>query len=128
MRLSSWALRSQSRRSREGSAFPGGAWERDAPRACHARLPSLRRARYHAVRHASLYKPCRKESPVPDDPSWLDRLDCATDYRALQEIFSEITAAAHAGDDPAGLARSVDEAIRRLEAERASDERELAEI
>ena len=65
---------------------------------------------------------------MPDDPSWLDRLDCATDYRALQEIFSEITAAAHAGKDPAGLARSVDEAIRRLEAERASDERELAEI
>jgi hypothetical protein len=65
---------------------------------------------------------------VPDDPSWLDRLDCATDYRALQEIFSEIAAAAQAGDDPAGLARSVDEAIRRLEAERASDERELAEI
>jgi hypothetical protein len=65
---------------------------------------------------------------VPGDPSWLDRLDRATDYPALQEIFSEITSAAHSGDDPAALARSIDEAIRRLEAERASDERELAEI
>jgi hypothetical protein len=66
---------------------------------------------------------------VPADPSWLDRLDCATDYRALQEIFSEIAASAEsAGDDPAGLGRSIDEAVRRLEEERASDERELAEI
>jgi hypothetical protein len=65
---------------------------------------------------------------MPEIPTWLDRLERATDYRELQEIFSEIAAQAQAGDEHGELARHVDEAVRRLEAERARDEQELQEI
>ena len=65
---------------------------------------------------------------MPEVPTWLDRLDRATDYRALQEIFSEIAAQVQAGGEHGELACHVDEAVRRLEAERARDERDLQEI
>ncbi len=62
---------------------------------------------------------------MPGIPTWLERLERATDYRELQEIFSEIAAQVGAGGaHPEGdLARHIDEAVRRLEAERARDER-----
>ena len=65
---------------------------------------------------------------MPEIPTWLDRLDCATDYRELQEIFSEIAAQAQAGGEHGELGSHIDEAVRRLEAERARDERDLQEI
>ena len=61
-------------------------------------------------------------------PLWLDRLSQATNYRELQEIFGQIVGAVQAGGDHAALAASIDEAIRRLEWERARDERELQEV
>lgn len=60
--------------------------------------------------------------------SWLDRLNAAVDYRELQQLFSEIVAQAEAGSGGDQLAHSIDEAIRRLEHERARDEAELGEI
>src|SRR6185436_3093538 len=60
--------------------------------------------------------------------SWLDRLNAAVDYRELQQLFSEIVAQAEAGAGGDQLAHSIDEAIRRLEHERARDEAELGEI
>lgn len=65
---------------------------------------------------------------MPNLPKWLDRLDCATNYRELQEIFSEIAATAQSSSDGVDLAGTIDEAVRRLEAERDSDERELQEV
>jgi hypothetical protein len=65
---------------------------------------------------------------VSDNPIWLDRLDHATNYRELQDIFSDIAASVESGGDHAELARNIDEAIRRLVAERASDERDLQEV
>lgn len=65
---------------------------------------------------------------MPDIPLWLNRLDRATNYRELQEIFSEIAATAQSGGEHTDLARTIDEAVRRLEAERASDERDLQEV
>ncbi len=65
---------------------------------------------------------------MPDIPTWLDRLDRATDYRELQEIFSEIASQAQSGGGHTDLARHIDEAVRRVEAERARDEQELQEI
>ena len=46
---------------------------------------------------------------MPDVPIWLDRLDRATNYRELQDIFSEIAAQASAGGEHAELARNIDE-------------------
>ena len=58
----------------------------------------------------------------------LDRLDNVLDYKALQNLFSEIAAQAQAAREDAGLARKIDDCIRRIEEERASDQRELEEI
>lgn len=64
--------------------------------------------------------------PVTSD--WLHLLNDALDYKALQEAFSEIAARAQAAGDDPDLAKAIDDAVRRIEEERASDERELAEI
>lgn len=58
----------------------------------------------------------------------LDRLDNVLDYKALQNLFSDIAAQAQAAREDAGLARKIDNCIRRIEEERASDQRELEEI
>src|SRR5690349_5395647 len=60
-------------------------------------------------------------------PSWLDRLNTATDYRELQEVFNEIIKQAQAGGANDDFASKIDEAIRRLAAERDRDEKQLAE-
>lgn len=59
---------------------------------------------------------------------WLERLNRAVSYRELQEIFDAMRTAAETGGGGAGLVASIDEAIRRLEAERARDQQELAEV
>jgi hypothetical protein len=61
-------------------------------------------------------------------PDWLQRLSAATTYQELQAAFNEIVMQAQSGVDSARLAASIDEAIRRLEQERARDEQELQEI
>ncbi len=61
-------------------------------------------------------------------PTWLERLNRATDYRELQEVFSGIVAQAQADGEHGELAHSIDEAVRRLEAERARDEGELRDV
>lgn len=58
----------------------------------------------------------------------LDRLDNVFDYKALQDLFSDIAAQAQVAREDAGLARKIDDVIRRIEEERASDQRELEEI
>lgn len=65
---------------------------------------------------------------MPATSDWLHLLNDALDYQALQQAFSEIAARAQSGADDPGLAEAIDEAVRRIEAERASDEHELAEI
>jgi hypothetical protein len=65
---------------------------------------------------------------MPMNALWLERLNRATNYGELQEVFSEIVADAQAGGDNAELAQSIDEAIRRLEEERARDEIGLQEV
>jgi len=92
------------------------------------RLPCRRTAGYSVDESLVNLRSLAKDLPVPDFPIWLDRLDRATNYRELQEIFSEIAAAAQSGGEHADLARTIDEAVRRLEAERASDERDLKEV
>ncbi|HJT33964.1 MAG TPA: hypothetical protein VJ783_18100, partial [Pirellulales bacterium] len=65
---------------------------------------------------------------MPATSDWLHLVNDALDYQALQQAFSEIAARAQTdGDDPQ-LAQAIDEAVRRIEQERASDERELSEI
>ncbi len=61
------------------------------------------------------------------DLSWLDRLGQATDYQQLQSIFSEIAFQARQSTDGPKLASSIDDAIRRIEHERARDQDELAD-
>ncbi|HEV3022197.1 MAG TPA: hypothetical protein VGX76_07005 [Pirellulales bacterium] len=61
-------------------------------------------------------------------PDWLRRLENALDYEALQQTFSQIVAEAQSGKESPELARAIDAAIKRLEEERANDERELQEI
>ena len=65
---------------------------------------------------------------MPATSDWLHLLNDALDYQALQQAFSEIAARAQSGADDPSLAAAIDEAVRRIEAERASDEHELAEI
>lgn len=60
--------------------------------------------------------------------SLLERLSTATNYKDLQEIFGELAAQAKAGGENPELARTIDEAVRRLEQERARDEQEMADI
>lgn len=91
-------------------------------------LPCRRTPGYSVDESLVNLRSLAKDSPVPDTPIWLDRLDRATNYRELQEIFSEIAATAQSGGEHADLARTIDEAVRRLEAERTSDERDLQEI
>ena len=65
---------------------------------------------------------------MPATSDWLHLINDALDYQALQQAFSEIAARAqNAADDPE-LAQAIDEAVRRIEQERAADERELSEI
>jgi len=59
---------------------------------------------------------------------WLPRLSTATDYKQLQSVFAEIVTDAYDGMAGPELAEAIDEAVRRLEQERARDEKELAEI
>jgi hypothetical protein len=61
-------------------------------------------------------------------PDWLRRLENALDYAALQQTFSEIVAEAQSGKESPELARAIDAAVKRLEEERARDEKELSEI
>lgn len=58
-------------------------------------------------------------------PDWLERLERATDYRELQEVFGEIVQQARSTQDNRWMADRIDEAIRRLTQERARDETEL---
>ncbi|HEV3344680.1 MAG TPA: hypothetical protein VG125_30165 [Pirellulales bacterium] len=62
------------------------------------------------------------------ETDWLDRLDNVFDYQALQQLFSDLAAQAEAGREDPGLAAKIDDCIRRIEEERASDQRELDEI
>lgn len=59
--------------------------------------------------------------------SLLDRLNQATSYAQLQEVFSELAAQAQSSPDTE-LAHRIDEVVRRLQQERARDEQELREI
>jgi hypothetical protein len=59
---------------------------------------------------------------------WLHRLDNVFDYQALQQLFAEIAAQAQAEREDAGLAKKIDDVIRRIEEERSSDQRELDQI
>lgn len=59
--------------------------------------------------------------------SLLDRLNQATSYAELQAAFSELAAQAQSTPNE-GLARQIDDVVRRLEQERARDEHELREI
>lgn len=60
--------------------------------------------------------------------AWLDRLTQATNYRQLQDIFSEILVQSKVAIDEGNLIDAIDEAVRRLEQERARDEAELKDI
>jgi hypothetical protein len=62
------------------------------------------------------------------ETDWLDRLDNVFDYQALQQLFSDLAAQAEAGREDPGLAAKIDDCIRRIEEERASDQRELDEV
>lgn len=64
------------------------------------------------------------------NPDWLRRLESATDYKSMQDIFSEMAAQAEAqaGAENPELAHCIDEAVRRLEQERARDEAELQQV
>lgn len=59
---------------------------------------------------------------------WLSRLDNVLDYQALQQLFSDLTTQVQSGREDPGLAEKIDQVIRRLEEERASDQRELDEV
>lgn len=59
---------------------------------------------------------------------WAVRLDQALDYQALRQAFDEIARLAEAGREDPALAHTIDEAVRRIERERASDQSELTEI
>lgn len=65
---------------------------------------------------------------MPATSDWRHLLNDALDYEALQQAFSEIAARAQLDADGPGLAAAIDEAVRRIEKERTSDEHELAEI
>jgi hypothetical protein len=58
----------------------------------------------------------------------LNRLDNVFDYQALQQIFSDLALQAQAGREDPSLAAKIDDVIRRIEEERAADQRELDEI
>jgi hypothetical protein len=62
------------------------------------------------------------------DTDWLDRLDNVFDYQALQKLFGEIADRAVAEREDTGLAKKIDEVIRRIEEERAADQTALDEI
>ena len=62
------------------------------------------------------------------ETDWLDRLDNVFDYQALEQLFSDLAAQAEAGREDPGLAAKIDDCIRRIEEERASDQRELEQI
>jgi len=59
---------------------------------------------------------------------WLDVLQNATSYRELQSVFSQMALEANSTDDAHALAASIDEAIRRIEAERVRDESQLENV
>src|SRR5262249_23017322 len=65
---------------------------------------------------------------MSNSPLWLERLNRATSYADLQQVFSEILADAQSGGDNDGLVQSIDEAIRRLEEERDRDQVGLQEV
>ena len=55
----------------------------------------------------------------------LARLDNVLDYQALQQLFAEIAAQAHGERTGPELAKKIDDVIRRIEEERAADQKEL---
>ena len=59
------------------------------------------------------------------DKSWLAVLEQATSYRELQQVFTQMASEANTTSEPLALAASIDEAIRRIEQERARDSSEL---
>lgn len=59
---------------------------------------------------------------------WLQRLGEASDYRQLQAIFTQLAAEARLAGDGSQLVTSIDEAIGRIEQERARDSQELQEF
>ncbi len=62
---------------------------------------------------------------MASNSDWLERLQRASDYQQLQSVFFEMVAESRVTDDGARLAESIDEAIRRIEQERARDQSEL---
>lgn len=59
---------------------------------------------------------------------WLQRLNEAIDYQQLQSIFTQMAAEAMEASDSRQLIASIDDAIRRIEAERSRDDQELREF
>lgn len=62
---------------------------------------------------------------MSDTRDWLATLDQATNYRELQSAVTKMFAEASATNDAASLATAIDEAIRRIEQERARDQAAL---
>ncbi|KAA5539459.1 hypothetical protein FYK55_24305 [Roseiconus nitratireducens] len=69
---------------------------------------------------------------MSSDQPWLSRLNEATDYQQLQAVFQELSRAASSSTrevfDINALIDSIDEAIRRIEAERSRDDSELKDF
>lgn len=65
---------------------------------------------------------------MPTETDLLNRLDNVFDYQALQQVFSDLAVQAQAGREDPALAAKIDDVIRRIEEERAADQRELNEI
>lgn len=65
---------------------------------------------------------------MTEETDLLDRLDNVFDYKALQDLFSEIAVQAEAAREDPALAKKIDDVVRRIEEERASDQRELEDV
>ena len=62
---------------------------------------------------------------MSDEKDWLALLDKATSYGDLQRAFNRMSAESKTADNGNSMAASIDEAIRRIEHERARDQAEL---
>ena len=58
-------------------------------------------------------------------PVWVERLNRATEYRELQQVFAETLADARSVCNSEQVAASIDEAIYRIQKESLRDEQEL---
>ena len=65
---------------------------------------------------------------MSSDPTWLEALQHATTYRQLQAAFDQMSLDLGSQNADPSLSASIDEAIRRIEQERARDQTELAEF